>query len=212
MSLHILDHPISRAAMTKLRHSSTTPSEFRECIEKISFMLGVEATKDLEEIPVSGETSMGEFAGTEISTRVALAPVLRAGIGMTETLLTLLPDARVYHLGIFRDSNTDAPVQYYSMIRKNPPIDKVLLLDPMVGTGGTSCAAVKILLEVGVSESNIKLLCVLASREGIQRVQKEYPALEIHVSTIDDDLVQKGRHKLISPGFGDAGDRIFNTL
>jgi len=206
--INIVSHPIVNAQLSKLRQISTTSKEFREGIQHISFVLGIEATRTLEESAFNGETPVGPFTGTVIKPRIGLTPILRAGLGMTDALLTLFPSAPVYHLGIFREKVTLQPVEYYSKLPPSPPVDKVFLLDPLIATGGTACAALAMILDWGIALENIKLLCVLASEEGLKHVQNEYPGVEIWVAGIDKHLTPEG---IISPGLGDTGDRLFNT-
>ncbi|RDB22867.1 Uracil phosphoribosyltransferase [Hypsizygus marmoreus] len=208
-NLHVLSHPIVNAELSKLRQASTAPKEFREGVHQISFILGIEATRTLEETTFRGETPVGPFTGTAIKPRIGLTPILRAGLGMTDALLSLFPAAPVYHLGLFREKVTLQPVEYYSKLPPSPPVDQVLLLDPLVATGGTACAALAMIVDWGIPPKNIKLLSVLASKEGLKHVQSEYPDLEIWVAGVDDTLTHEG---IISPGLGDTGDRLFSTI
>ncbi|KAF9008920.1 armadillo/beta-catenin/plakoglobin [Cyathus striatus] len=207
--VNIISHPLVNAELSKLRESSTTPKEFREGINHISVMLGIEASRSLEEETFSGTTPVGPFTGTKIKPRIGLTPILRAGLGMTDALLSLFPSAPVYHLGLFREKVTLQPVEYYSKLPASPPIDQVFLLDPLIATGGTACAALGMIVDWGISVKNVKLLCVLASDEGLKHVQAEYPDLEIWVAGVDPSLTTEG---IISPGLGDTGDRLFNTI
>jgi len=207
--LNILSHPIVNAELSKLRQLSTGPKEFREGIHQISFILGIEATRTLEESSFEGQTPVGPFTGTTIKPRIGLTPILRAGLGMTDALLSLFPSAPVYHLGLFREKVTLQPVEYYSKLPPSPPVDKVFLLDPLIATGGTACAALAMIVDWGISVKDIKLLCVLASQEGLSHVRTEYPDLEVWVAGVDDTLTPEG---IISPGLGDTGDRLFSTI
>ncbi|KAJ3723119.1 armadillo/beta-catenin/plakoglobin [Lentinula raphanica] len=207
--VHQVSHPIVNAELSKLRLSSTTPKEFREGIHHIALILGLEASKDLPEEPFDGQTPIAPFRGTTIKPRIGLTPILRAGLGMTDALLTLFPSAPVYHLGIFREKVTLQPVEYYSKLPAQPPVDMVYLLDPLIATGGTAIAALTMIVDWGIPMEKIKLLCVLTSQEGLQNVQVQYPGVEIWVAGIDETLTHDG---LISPGLGDTGDRLFNTL
>jgi len=207
--INVLSHPIVNAELSKLRQTTTGPKEFREGIHQISLILGIEATRTLEESSFRGETPVGPFTGTAIKPRIGLTPVLRAGLGMIDALLTLFPAAPVYHLGLFREKVTLQPVEYYSKLPPSPPVDQVFLLDPLIATGGTACAALAMIVDWGIPVENIKLLCVLASREGLAHVQAEYPDLEVWVAGVDEELTPEG---IISPGLGDTGDRLFSTL
>ncbi|OSC98661.1 UDP-N-acetylglucosamine 1-carboxyvinyltransferase [Trametes coccinea BRFM310] len=207
--LHVLAHPIVNARLSKLRQMSTTPKEFREGIHDISMILGIEASRDLEEETFQGQTPIGPFTGSSIKPKIGLTPILRAGMGMTDALLDLFPAARVYHLGIFREKVSLQPVEYYSKLPPNPTVEQVFLLDPLIATGGTACAAMNMVIEWGIPVNKIKLLCVLGSQDGLKRVQSEFPGVEIWVAAVDPHLTSNG---LISPGLGDTGDRLYNTL
>ncbi|KII95330.1 hypothetical protein PLICRDRAFT_96504 [Plicaturopsis crispa FD-325 SS-3] len=209
MSLNRVSHPIVNARLSKLRQTSTTSKEFREGIHDISLILGIEATRQLEEETLEGQTPVGPFTGSVVKPRIGLTPILRAGLGMTDALLSLFPAAPVYHLGLFREKVSLQPVEYYSKLPPSPPIDTCFLLDPLIATGGTACAALSMIVDWGIPVSQIKLLCVLGSEAGLKQVQKEYPELEIWVAGIDPELTADG---LISPGLGDTGDRLFNTI
>ncbi|TEB35583.1 armadillo/beta-catenin/plakoglobin [Coprinellus micaceus] len=208
-TINILSHPLVNAELSKLRQRATSPKEFREGIRNISSFLGYEASRNLEQESFEGETPVGKFTGQVIKPRVGLTPILRAGLGMTDALLELFPDAPVYHLGIYREKVTLAPVEYYSKLPPSPPVDHVFLLDPLIATGGTACAALAMILDWGIPVNKIKLLCVLASEEGLKHVQAEYPDLELWVAAVDKELTREG---IIYPGLGDTGDRLYNTL
>jgi len=207
--VNILSHPLVNAELSKLRQTSTTPKEFREGVETISLLLGYEATRTLDEISFDGQTPVAPFTGSRIKSRIGLTPILRAGLGMSGALLKLFPAAPVYHLGLYREKSTLQPVEYYSKLPPSPPIDQVFLLDPLIATGGTACAALGMIEDWGISAKNVKLLCILASETGLKHVQSEYPDLEIWVAGVDHELTPEG---IISPGLGDSGDRLFNTL
>ncbi|KAF8915882.1 armadillo/beta-catenin/plakoglobin [Mucidula mucida] len=209
MTVTKLTHPVVNAQLSKLRQSSTTSKEFREGIHNISLVLGLEATRSLEEETFQGQTPVGPFTGTVIKPRVGLTPILRAGLGMTDALLTLFPEAPIYHLGLFREKSTLQPVEYYSKLPPSPPVDIVFLLDPLIATGGTAVAALTMIVDWGIPITNVKLLAVLGSSEGLAHVQAEFPELEIWTAGIDETLTAQG---LISPGLGDTGDRLFNTI
>jgi len=207
--LNVLSHPLVNTRLSKLRQTTTNPKEFREGIHEISLILGVEATRNMEEEAFHGHTPVGPFTGTLIKPRIGLTPILRAGLGMTDALLTLFPSAPVYHLGLFREKVTLQPVEYYSKLPPSPPVDTVFLLDPLIATGGTACAALTMIVDWGIPPTQIKLLCVLGSEEGLKHVQTEFPDLEIWAAGVDKTLTPQG---LISPGLGDTGDRLFKTI
>jgi len=206
--VHVLSHPVVNALLSKLRDSSTSAKEFREDVYNVSFILGIEATRTLEEEQFQGQSPIGPFTGTNIKPRIGLTPILRAGIAMTDALLTLFPSAPVYHLGIFREKVTLQAVEYYSKLPPTPPVDKVFLLDPVIATGNTACAALAMIIDWGVPVQDIKMLAILASEEGLNHIKEEYPELEVWVAGVDERLSQEG---IIIPGLGDAGDRLFNT-
>jgi len=208
-AVNILTHPIANAELSKLRRTTTTAKEFRESVNTISLILALEASRSLEEETFTDQSPVAPFTGTVVKPRIGLTPILRAGLGMTDALLTLFPDAPIYHLGLFREKVTLQPVEYYSKLPSSPPIDMVFLLDPLIATGGTACAALSMIQDWGMPINRVKLLCVLASQEGLDHVKAEFPDLEIWVAGVDQTLTTNG---LISPGLGDAGDRLFNTL
>jgi len=205
----VLKHPVVNSRIADLRQTGTSPKEFRQGIHDISTILAIEATRDLEEEPVSGISPIGPFLGSTIKPKIGLTPVLRAGLGMTDALLNIFPNAPVYHLGIFREKVSLQPVEYYSKLPSNPTVDMVYLLDPLIATGGTAVAAVHMITDWGIPVTKIKLLSILASEDGLKNVKKTFPELEVWVAAVDSQLTPNG---LISPGLGDAGDRLFSTL
>ncbi|KIJ70247.1 hypothetical protein HYDPIDRAFT_172119 [Hydnomerulius pinastri MD-312] len=206
---HVLSHPIVNARLSQLRLATTSPKDFREGVREISLILGIEASRGLEEETFEGQTRLGSFTGSVVKPRLGLTPILRAGLGMADALLTLFPTAPVYHLGLFRESVSLQPVEYYSKLPSVPTVDTVFLLDPLVATGGTVCAALTMLLDWGIPLSNIKLLIVLGSETGLKHIEESYPDLEIWAAAVDPKLTKEG---MISPGLGDTGDRLFNTI
>lgn len=207
-NIHVLSHPLVNTRLAKLRQVSTTSKEFREGIYELSIMLGYEASRGLEEINVQGQSPISPFTGSVVKHRVGLTPILRAGLGMTDALLTLFPDAPVYHLGIYREKVSLQPVEYYSKLPASPPVDLVFLLDPLIATGGTATAALHMILDWGIPINKIKLLCILASKQGLASLSDQFPGIEIWVAAVDPLLTKDG---LISPGLGDTGDRLNNA-
>ncbi|KAH7887886.1 putative uracil phosphoribosyltransferase [Phlebopus sp. FC_14] len=208
---NVLSHPLVNARLSQLRLATTSPKDFREGVRDISLVLGIEASRELEEDIFQGQTPVGPFTGSVIRPRIGLTPILRAGLGMADALLTLFPTASVYHLGLFREKVSLQPVEYYSKLPSVPTVDVCFLLDPLVATGGTACAALTMLLDWGIPLSKIKLLVVLGSEEGLRHIEMDYPDLEeilIWVAAVDPKLTCDG---LVSPGLGDTGDRLFNT-
>ncbi|ESK97578.1 uracil phosphoribosyltransferase [Moniliophthora roreri MCA 2997] len=209
MSINVLNHPIVNTQLSKLRQANTSSKDFREGIHQISLILGIEATRSLEQVPFEGDSPVGRFTGSVIKPQIGLTPILRAGLGMSDALLSLLPEAPVYHLGLFREKVSLQPVEYYSKLPATPPVDMVYILDPLIATGGTARAALQMVLDWGIPADKIKLLCVLASKQGVQAIHEEFPTVEIWVAAVDNELTSQG---IISPGLGDAGDRLFNTI
>jgi len=205
----ILKHPIVNSRISDLRLTTTSPKDFRQGIHEITTFLAIEATRDLEEEGFSGQSPIGPFAGSTIKPKIGLTPVLRAGLGMTDALLTIFPNAPVYHLGIFREKVSLQPVEYYSKLPPTPTVDMVYLLDPLIATGGTAVAAIHMITDWGVPVTKIRLLSVLGSETGLKHVQETFPDLEVWVAAVDNQLTTNG---LIYPGLGDAGDRLFSTL
>ncbi|BEI92853.1 uncharacterized protein CcaverHIS019_0504810 [Cutaneotrichosporon cavernicola] len=194
--VHVSDHPLIATQLTRLRLHDLPPAEFRHCVKAISSMLMYEAARDvpLADVP-DLRSPIAAFTGKAIGTRIGLSPVLRAGIGMTDAALDVFPEATVLHLGLFRDKTSLQAIEYYSKLPRVPTADLVYVLDPLVATGGTAVAAIGMLTEWGLAPSQIKLVSVLGSKVGVEHVTTEFPEVEGY----------------ISPGLGDAGDRMFNT-
>ncbi len=201
-----LAHPLVKHHLTHLRNATTPSAEFRMLIQRLSVFLAYEATKDLPIETRQVRTPLAETIGHAICEKIALVPILRAGLGMVDPILNLIPEAQVWHLGIYRDEVTLQPVEYYSKLPPNRPVDTALVLDPMLATGGSVLAALGALQAWGVS--TIKVLSIIASRPGVQEVEHRYPEAYLYVAAIDPEL---NSHKFIVPGLGDAGDRTFNT-
>ena len=199
-------HPLVRHCLTQLRDIKTPPAEFRKLIHRLAVLLAYEATKDLTERTVEVRTPLCTTQGHALDQRIGLVPILRAGLGMVDPVLDLIPQAEVWHLGIYRDETTKQPVEYYSRLPASQPVDVALVLDPMLATGGSALAAIATLSEWGVP--TIKLLSMIASEEGIREVEAKYADVRLYVAAIDPELNDR---KYIVPGLGDAGDRAFNT-
>lgn len=202
-----VQHPLIQCHLTRLRDKTTPPSEFRQLVHRLASLLAYEATKDLRWEPTSVETPLAKTAGARLVDRIGLVPILRAGLGMVDPVLELIPTAEVWHLGLYRDEETATPVKYYIKLPPERPVDVALVVDPMLATGGSATAVIATLNDWGVRQ--VKLLSILAAEEGIKRVELEFPDSQIYVCQIDPDLNDK---KYIVPGLGDAGDRIFNTV
>jgi len=202
-----VSHPLVKHHLSRLRDKHTQPTEFRQLVHRLAVLLAYEATSDLALRPAEIETPLTPFVGHALSQRIGLVPILRAGLGMVDPVLNLIPTAEVWHLGLYRDEETARPVEYYSKLPHSEPVDVALVVDPMLATGGSALAALGALQKWGVR--NVKLLSIIASRFGVEAVHKEYPSAAIYVCAIDSELNSR---KFIVPGLGDAGDRIFNTL
>jgi len=204
-TLHLLNHPLAQSFLTDIRDRQAGRDVVRERIRALSLLLFYEATRDLPHKQVRVTTPLTETDGTRVGTTVGLVPILRAGLGMVEGILEILPDARVFHLGIFRDEKTLQPVEYYSKLAHNPPVDVAFVLDPMLATGGSACAAVGRLKSWGVKR--VKFLGLFAAPEGLEKLNAEHPDAEVFLCAVDDHLNDRG---YIVPGMGDAGDRQFS--
>ncbi|REJ90957.1 MAG: uracil phosphoribosyltransferase [Planctomycetota bacterium] len=205
--LHLLDHPLAKHHLTHVRSRDTQPGEFRRHVGELVKLLAFDATRDLRVRETTVITPLCETTGHVIDERVGLVPILRAGLGMVDPLLTLLPEAEVWHLGLYRDEQTARPVEYYRKLPEGNPVETAIVLDPMLATGGSALLALDALKKWGVAR--LKLLAVIASAPGVETVAQEFPEASIHVCVVDPELNDR---KFIVPGLGDAGDRSFNTL
>jgi uracil phosphoribosyltransferase len=204
--LYPSDHPLVRHKVALLRHVGTGPKKFRELVRELAMLLCYEATRDLDLVDETVPTPMGTAAGQVLRTEIGLIPILRAGLGMVDGALEMIPTAQVWHIGLYRDERTLHPVTYYNKLPTEPTVQLSLLLDPMLATGGSSVAAVDLLKRWG--SARIKYLGILASPQGIERLSTAHPDVDIHVGAIDEGINEIG---YIVPGLGDAGDRQFGT-
>ena len=202
-----VEHPLVLHHVTRLRDKATTPEDFRYLVTRLAVLLAYEATQDLQIEPHIVQTPLTTATGGRLRERIGLVPILRAGLGMVDPILNLIPEAEVWHLGLYRDEETAQPVKYYSKLPPDRPVDVALILDPMLATGGSAVSALAELNDWGVKRT--KVLSIIASRDGISEVNSQYPAAEVCVCAVDDDL---NAQKFIVPGLGDAGDRMFNTV
>ncbi|GAA5823919.1 hypothetical protein JCM11251_003346 [Rhodosporidiobolus azoricus] len=210
MSIHHVSHPLIQVKLSQLRDQATPAYRFRQLMKELSVLLGVEASKGLQLTDVQGlQSPISPYTGKALAPKVGLSPILRAGIGMNDGFLDLFPEAQVFYLGLFREKVSLSPVEYYQKLPKQVTVDTLYLLDPLVATGGTAIAAISILLDWGLDISQIKLVSILGSKPGLEKVAAEYPGLDIYVGGVDETLTQDG---YIVPGLGDSGDRLFNTL
>jgi uracil phosphoribosyltransferase len=208
-TLHVSTHPAVQHKLAVLRDERTEPKKFREVVRELSWLLGYEALADVRLRPVTVRTPMEEMTGAELGDRIGLVPILRAGLGMVDAMLELMPTAEVWHLGLFRDERTLRPVEYYNKLPDSASVDLCLILDPMLATGGSATAAIEVLKRWGaVHPVRIKLVNLIAAPEGVAAVAAAHPDVEIHSAALDRQLNEKG---YILPGLGDAGDRQFGT-
>jgi uracil phosphoribosyltransferase len=189
-----------------LRDEATEPKKFREVVRELSWLMGYEALADARTRPVDVTTPIEVMQGEELADRIGFIPILRAGLGMVDAFLELMPTAQVWHLGLFRDERTLRPVEYYNKLPNSAAVDLCLILDPMLATGGSATAAIEVLKRWGAVR--IKLVNIIAAPEGVEAVSKAHPEVEIYTAALDRQLKEKG---YIMPGLGDAGDRQFGT-
>ena len=205
--VHILDHPLLQHKLSILRDENTSVTEFRQVVSEIATLMCYDATRDLPLEEYEVQTPVAKARVKRIAgKKLAIVPILRAGLGMVDGILTLIPGAKVGHIGLFRDPETLEPVKYYCKMPSDIAERDVIILDPMLATGGSASAAIDFIKEYGVT--NIKLMNILAAPEGIARIQKDHPDVPIYVAACDEKL---NDHGYIVPGLGDAGDRIFGT-
>lgn len=205
--LHIINHPMIQHKLTIMRDKNTGSKDFRELLKEISLLMGYEVSRDFPLKEVEIETPMQKMTAKKISgKKVAIVPILRAGLGMMDGLLTLIPVAKVGFIGLYRNEETHKPVFYYCKLPKDISERNVILTDPMLATGGSACDAVDLLKEKGCT--NIRLMCLVSAPEGIKAVQERHPDVDIYTASVDEKLNDTA---YILPGLGDAGDRIFGT-
>jgi uracil phosphoribosyltransferase len=208
-TLHVSQHPAVLHKLAILRDEATEPKKFREVVRELSWLLGYEALADARVRPLTIRTPIEETVAAELGERIGLVPILRAGLGMVDAMLELMPTAQVWHLGLFRDERTLRPVEYYNKLPDSASVDLCLILDPMLATGGSATAAIEVLKRWGaVTPVRIKLVNLIAAPEGVEAVTSAHPDVEIHCAALDRQLNEKG---YIMPGLGDAGDRQFGT-
>lgn len=199
-------HPLVAHKLTRLRDKNTEPKKFRELVREIAALLAYEATADLLTVPRQVETPLAMAMGAELQEKIGLVPILRAGLGMVEGIWELMPQAEVWHIGLYRDEHTLKPVEYYNKLPVEPTVSVCLILDPMLATGGSAVAVADILKRWGVNK--IKFVGLIGAPEGIAAMQKAHPDIPLYLAAIDDRLNERG---YILPGLGDAGDRQFGT-
>ena len=204
--LHVSEHPAVLHKLALLRDERVEPKKFRELVREISWLVGYEALADARLQHIRVPTPLEETDGVKLADRIGLVPILRAGLGMVDAMLELMPTAQVWHLGLFRDERTLRPVEYYNKLPDSATVELCLILDPMLATGGSATAAIEVLKKWGAAR--IKLINLIAAPEGVRAVQEAHPDVPIFCAALDRQLNERG---YILPGLGDAGDRQFGT-
>lgn len=203
----VMDHPLIKHKLTYIRDKNTGSKEFRELVKEVSILMAYEVTRDLDLEEIEIETPITKMKSEVISgKKIGLVPIMRAGLGMVDGMLSLLPAARVGHIGLYRDPETHTPIEYYCKMPQDIGERRLLVLDPMLATGGSASAAIEFIKNRGAN--NIRLVCLVAAPEGIEAVRKKHPDVDIYVASIDEKL---NDNAYIVPGLGDAGDRLFGT-
>ena len=207
MNVNVMTHPLIQHKVTLIRSGETGTKDFRQLLEEIALLMGYEITRDLPLEDVKVQTPLVEAIGKQIAgKKLGIVPILRAGLGMVNGLLELMPMAKVGHVGMYRDPETLQPVEYYCKLPSDLADRRIIVTDPMLATGGSAAAAISLLKEKGAKE--IQLMCLVAAPEGVEVVNKAHPDVRIYVAALDEKL---NDHGYILPGLGDAGDRIFGT-
>lgn len=205
--VQIMDHPLIQHKINYIRREEVGSKDFRQIVGEIASLMCYEATRDLKLQDVVIRTPICETTGKELSgKKLAVVPILRAGLGMVDGMLNMIPAAKVGHIGLYRDPATFEPVEYYCKLPADCSEREVFVVDPMLATGGSSVVAIQMLKDKGVK--NIRFMCIIAAPEGVERMKKEHPDVDIYIGALDECL---NEHKYIVPGLGDAGDRIFGT-
>lgn len=203
----IMEHPLIQHKIGIIRRQETGSKDFRQMIGEIAMLMCYEATRNLKLVDVEIETPICRTTAKELEgKKLAIVPILRAGLGMVDGMLTMIPAAKVGHIGLYRNEETLEPVEYYCKLSKDCAERAVFVVDPMLATGGSASAAITMLKQKGVK--NIRFMCIIAAPEGVERMQKDHPDVDIYIGSMDEKLNETG---YIVPGLGDAGDRIFGT-
>lgn len=203
----VMDHPLIQHKIGIIRREDTSSKEFREMISEVAMLMCYEATRDLPLEPVEIETPVSHMTAQQLAgKKMAVVPILRAGLGMVEGMLAMIPAAKVGHIGLYRDPETLEPVEYYCKLPSDIASREVFVTDPMLATGGSATAAITMLKQKGAKK--IHFMCIIAAPEGVRKMQEEHPDVDLFIGALDDHL---NDHGYIVPGLGDAGDRIFGT-
>ncbi|GGE28460.1 uracil phosphoribosyltransferase [Pullulanibacillus camelliae] len=206
-AVKVLDHPLIQHKLTYIRDHQTGTKAFRELVDEVATLMAFEITRDLPLEEITVQTPVAEAKTYQISgKKLGIVPILRAGLGMVDGILKLIPAAKVGHIGLYRDPNTLEPVEYYSKMPSDINERELIVVDPMLATGGSASAALSMIKDKGAV--NIKLMCLIAAPEGVKRIQEDHPDIDIYLAALDQKLSDKG---YIIPGLGDAGDRLFGT-
>ena len=207
MGVHIVDHPLIQHKLTLIRDEKTGTKDFREMLEEIATLMAYEITRNLPLEDFKVKTPVAECTGKIlVGRKVGVVPILRAGLGMLGGVLNLIPNAKVGHIGLYRDEETLEPHEYFAKFPSNLPDAVVMVLDPMLATGGSASAAIDMIKKRGATV--IKLICLVGAPEGVKRIEEDHPDVDIYLAALDEKL---NEHGYIVPGLGDAGDRIFGT-
>lgn len=205
--VQVMDHPLIQHKINCIRREGLGSKDFRQIVGEIASLMCYEATRDLKLQDVTIKTPICEMVGKELSgKKLAVVPILRAGLGMVDGMLDMIPAAKVGHIGLYRDPDTFEPIEYYCKLPADCDEREVFVVDPMLATGGSCVAAIQLLKDKGVK--NIRFMCIIAAPEGVERMKTAHPDVDLYIGALDDHL---NEHKYIVPGLGDAGDRIFGT-
>lgn len=205
--VQVMDHPLIQHKINCIRREDLGSKDFRQIVGEIASLMCYEATRDLKLQDATIKTPICEMVGKELSgKKLAVVPILRAGLGMVDGMLDMIPAAKVGHIGLYRDPDTFEPIEYYCKLPADCDEREVFVVDPMLATGGSCVAAIQLLKDKGVK--NIRFMCIIAAPEGVERMKAAHPDVDLYIGALDDHL---NEHKYIVPGLGDAGDRIFGT-
>lgn len=209
LNVHVIDHPLIQHKLTMMRKKTTGTKDFRELLEEISMLMTYEITRDFPLKDVEIETPVAKCIGKELADtrKVCVVPILRAGLGLQSGVVNMIPAAKIGHIGLYRDPETLQPVEYYCKMPSDIAERTMLVVDPMLATGGSAAAAITMLKEKGAQR--LILMCLVAAPEGVKLINDEHPDVPVYVASVDEKL---NEHGYIVPGLGDAGDRIFGTI